>query len=291
MARVAVTGGTARGGLGARTRETAREVAPWLVRLGRLGYAAKGVVYLVVGVLAARAAFGTGGTTTDSRGALRAIGDGTAGQAALLVIGVSLLGYTLWQLVAAATDAEGRGGEPKGIALRLGQAGRGLLYGSLGVEALRLFASGNSGGGRGGGGDSAEHWTARLMDAPLGRWLVIAAGLGVAAYALYQLYSAAAKDPRKHLDLRGASPAAATAIARFGRFGIAARGVVFALVGWFVVRAGLRHDPQQAGGIDESLATLAGQPYGPLLLGAVAVGLVAYGLFQLANARYRRMGG
>ena len=291
MAEIRVTG-AARGATpdrmpgvaGAPYGGAVREAAPWIVRLARLGYAAKGIVYIIVGALAARLAAGAGGTTTDSHGALRTIGESAFGKVSLAVIGIGLLGYAVWRLIGAATDAEGKGGDAKGIAIRLGQAGNGIFYGALGVEALRFLAAAARPGG-----DQAAHWTARLLAMPFGRWLVIAAGAGIIGYALYQLYYAASHKVRKHLDLSTASPQTATWVVRFGRFGVAARAIVFALIGWFLVRAGLRYDPGQAGGMRESLAALWAGPSGPILLGVVAVGLIAFGLYQLANARYRRM--
>ena len=265
-------------------REVGGAAAPWIVRAARLGYTAKGIVYIVIGTLAARAAAGDGGRTTDSRGALRAIGDGALGGAALAVIGVGLLGYALWAVLSAAADAEDRGGEPKGVAIRLGQAGRGLAYGALGIEALRLL-----GQTRRSGGGAAEHWTGRLLDAPFGRWLVLGVAAAIVGYALYQFFRAASDKVYKRLDLHGASARTRTWVVRLGRFGIAARGVVFVLIGWFLVRAAMSDDASRAGGIDESLDALARQPRGDLLLGVVAAGLIAYGVYQLANARYRRM--
>jgi hypothetical protein len=252
--------------------------------LGRAGYAAKGIVYLVIGALAARAALGKGGAATDSRGALNAIADGPFGSAALVLIGVGLLGYTAWRLVAAVTDAEGKGDEPTKIAVRLAQAGRGVAYGVLGVQALRLL------GGHGQTESTATRdWTARLLELPFGRALVAAAGLGVLGYAGYQLYRAGSDKVRKHLDLGQAGADAATWIVRVGRFGIAARAVVFAMIGVFLLRAGMQSDSGEAGGIAQSLRALAGASHGRLVLGAVAFGLVAYGVYQLATARYRHM--
>ena len=115
------------------------------------------------------------------------------------------------------------------------------------------------------------------------------AGASIAAYALYQWYRAAAKDVNKRLDLSQADPRVALWVERLARFGIAARGVVFAIIGWLLIHAGLRFDPNQAGGVRESLITLRQQPYGAAVLGVIAAGLVAYGLFQFANARYRRV--
>ena len=261
--------------------------APGIVLLARTGYAAKGIVYIVIGALAARAAAGSGGGTTDQRGAIRTIGDGPFGTIALIVIGVGLLGYTAWRLIAAATDAEGDGDDPTDIGKRIASAGRGLVYGALGVTALR--AIGRAGSGRTEGGQETRDWTARLLDLPLGVPLVVATGLGVIGYAGYQVYRASTDKVKKHLDLHEAGRSGATWIVRLGRFGIAARGVVFALIGSFLVKAGLDHDSSEAGGVAQSLDVLAGAPFGRIALGVVALGLVAYGAYQLATARYRRI--
>lgn len=259
-----------------------REAAPWIERGARLGYAAKGVVYLVIGALAALAAAGEGGGTTDSRGALRAIDTSGPGHWLLLVVGVGLVGYAVWGLVGSAIDAERRGSDAKGLALRVGLAARGLAYGALGIAAFRLFFT-----ARGSSGDGAEHWTARLLGVPFGRSLTVAAGVAIIGYALYQFWRAAMKNLRKRLHLAEAGPGGAAWVLRLARFGIAARGVVFLVIGWFLVKAGLTRDPSRAGGIADSLDALRAQPYGAIVLGVVAVGLMAFGLWELANARYR----
>lgn len=256
--------------------------------LGRAGYAAKGIVYVVIGALAAKAAVGAGGATTDSRGALSVIQDGPMGTIALIAIGVGLLGYMAWRLVAAATDAEGKGDEPTKLALRAIQAARGVAYGALGVQALRQLGDDDT-GVAGSQGEQARHWTGRLLDMPFGRALVIAVGLGVLGYAAYQVYRAFSDKAKKHLALGEAGPTQATWIVRLGRFGIAARAVVFAMIGVFLLRAGMQKDSGEAGGIAQSLQALGNASYGRLVLGAVAFGLIAYGIYQLATARYRQM--
>jgi len=125
-----------------------RAASPALVMLGRAGYAAKGIVYVVMGALAAKVALGTGGKTTDTRGAIGVIGDGPMGTIALVAIGVGLLGYMLWRLIAAATDAEGEGSEPTKLVVRAAQAGRGIAYGVLGVQALRALGGDDVGSPR-----------------------------------------------------------------------------------------------------------------------------------------------
>jgi Domain of Unknown Function (DUF1206) len=262
-----------------------RAASPALVMLGRAGYAAKGSVYVVMGALAAGAAVDGGGATTDTRGALDVIGDGPMGTIALLAIGVGLLGYTVWRLIAAVTDAEGKGDEPTKLVVRGAQAVRGIAYGALGVQALRAL----DGDDVGSQGAVARHWTGRLLHMPFGRALVVGAGLGVLGYAAYQVYRAFSDKARKHLDLVEAGPTQATWIVRLGRFGIAARAVVFAMIGVFLFRAGMQKDSGEAGGIAQSLQTLGGASYGRVVLGVVAFGLIAYGVYQLATARYRHM--
>jgi hypothetical protein len=264
-----------------------QSASPALVMLGRVGYAAKGIVYVVIGALAARAAIGAaGGATTDSRGALSVIQDGPMGTIALVAIGVGLLGYMAWRLVAAVTDAEGKGDEPTKLAVRAAQAARGLAYGALGVTALRMIGGGGEAGPQ---GQATRDWTARLLAMPFGRALVVGVGLGVLGYAAYQVYRAFSDKATKHLDLHEAGHTQAEWIVRLGRFGIAARAVVFAMIGVFLVRAGMQADSGEAGGIAQSLQALGGADYGRLVLGTVAFGLIAYGIYQLATARYRRM--
>lgn len=266
-------------------KESLRAASPWLVLLGRGGYAAKGSVYVVLGALAAGAALGAGGRTTDTRGAIDVIGDGPMGTIALLAIGIGLIGYMAWRLVAAATDAEGKGDEPTKLVVRAAQAGRGIAYGVLGVQALR----GLDGDDVGSQGAAARHWTARLLDMPFGRAIVVCAGLGVLGYAGYQVYRAFSDRAKRHLDLVQMGTTKSAWIIRLGRFGIAARAVVFAMIGVFLLRAGMQRDSGEAGGIAQSLDALAAAKYGGLVLGVVAFGLIAYGVYQLATARYRVM--
>src|SRR5688500_806659 len=131
--------------------DAAREVAPWIVALARIGYLAKALLYATVGILAAQAALGEGGRTTDLGGALREVVQAPMGEALLFAIAAGLAGYALWRLVEAFTDAEGKGDDAKGIARRVGSAARGLAHGALAIAAFDL-ATGN-GGGSGGGSD------------------------------------------------------------------------------------------------------------------------------------------
>jgi hypothetical protein len=265
-------------------KAAARDVAPWIEILARIGYAAKAVLYGTIGYLAARAALGdSGGRATDTRGALRAVLDAPFGSALLLVIACGLAGYALWRLVEAITDPERRGTGAKALALRGGNAVRGIAHGALALAAFRLgIGHGGSGGSRGPGG-----WTARLFGLPAGEALVWIAAAGVAGYGAYQLSRAWQAKLGRHLALSRVSARTGAVLVAVCRFGLAARGAVFLVIGFFLGRAAARHDPHQAGGVRESLITLAG--FGRWALGAVALGLIAYGVYQLVEARYRRI--
>lgn len=268
-----------------KEEDSVHPVSAGILFLARIGYAAKGAVYVIVGSLAARAAAaGSDAGTADSRDALKVIGDGPLGTFVLVLIALGLIGYALWRLISAITDAEQRGTGPKGVSLRVGSAMRGLVYGSLGASTFGYIANRDEGAA-----NTAEAWTARTLAMPAGRWLVVLAGIVVVGYGAYQLYKAGFKRVLKHLDTDEAGPENSRWIERFGRFGIAARAIVFGMIGILLMRAAWNFSPAEAGGIDDSLHALAQAPRGMLVLGVIAVGLVAYGLFQLATARYRFM--
>ena len=262
--------------------EALREASPWIERLVRLGFVAKAAVYVIVGGLAAKAGFGMGGRTIDTRGALATILGQPFGRVLLAAVAVGLFGYALWLLLSAALDAEGRGSDPRGVLRRIGAAARGLVHAALGARAALMVLGSRT------GRDNAVHdWTARLLAAPFGAWLVGLAGGSVMAYGLYQLDRVVRADLARHLDRTALGANAARWAVRFGRFGIAARGLVFSVIGFFLIQAALRYDARQAKGIAEALRTMASRSSPPWLLGAVAVGLVSYGLYELVEARYR----
>lgn len=264
-------------------RRAAAETAPWVQRLARLGYAAKGVVYVIIGAVAADAAFSPAEQVQGSSGALGTILHQPFGKVLLAVVALGLAGYVLWKAVQAVTDPEHKGSDAKGMAARIGYGISAVLYAGLTLEAVRMLR-GQGGGGQGNG---AQHWTAMVMDKPFGRWLVGLAGLGVAGYGIVQLVRAFKSDLTKKLHLEGSAVATRDRVVALGRAGMAARGVVFVIIGWLVLQAALRYDPSRAQGLEGALVKLREAPAGPWVLAAVAIGLIAYGVFQLVKARYR----
>jgi hypothetical protein len=272
--------------LGQAAREGAVAASPWIEGLGRFGYAAKGLVYLIIGGLAAQAALGHGGTTTDQRGALAHIASAPFGRSLLVVMAVGLVGYAIWKAVVGILDTERHGSEMKGLGVRAISVGVGLVYAGLAYSAMRI-AMGD--GNVRGSSQQTQDWTAWLMGQTFGTWLVMLAGLVVIGNGLFQLYRAVRTDLCKDLNCGEMGIDGRTWIERIGRAGYGARGVAFLTIGGLLIVAAIDHNPSEAQGLDGALATLASQPFGPYLLGLVAIGLAAYGVFALVEARYRRM--
>jgi hypothetical protein len=259
---------------------------PWTERLARLGYLAKGVVYAVVGVLALQVAFGQGGETTDTQGALTTLARETWGTVLLAVVAVGMVGYVLWRVVQAWMDPDGKGTGAKGLVARAGYLVSAGVYAFLAVSAFRLVLG--TGGVGSHGDQSAQTWTARLMSQPFGQALVAVVGLVIAAVGGWQAYKAWKEKFRDKLRLDGMRPHQAEWAVRISKLGILARGLVFVMMGVFLLQAALTANPRRAHGLDGALATLAAQPYGAVLLALAAAGLVAYAVYMALEARYRR---
>jgi hypothetical protein len=258
-----------------------RDVAPWVERLARVGYVAKAVLYATIGILAAGAAFGHG-KTTDTRGAMHTLLGAPFGRLVLVIIALGLFGYAAWRCTSAIVDAERRGTDAKGPALRSSFLIRGIAHLLLGYSALRLAVVGS-----GGSGDRSQQATSAAMHVPGGTWIVLAAAICVGGYGLYQLYRAAAAKLSKQLDMTRMHAGARIWVTAISRFGIAARGLVFIAIGWLLGRAAQARDSAAAGGIDDALISLS--RLGPLPYAVIGAGLIAYGVYQLLNARYRRI--
>lgn len=272
-------------------RRTAGEARSWVPKLARAGYASKGVLYGVIGALAAAAAFGDGGggATTGSKGALQTLRAQPFGQILLVVMIVGLLGYAVWRFVQATVDPENEGSDAKGIAKRVGWFFIGVVHLALVVYAIGLLTGAAIGGSGGGSGSGAESWTARLMSWPAGPWIVGAAGLVATGLSIYQLYRAWKADLDDQLDLTEMSAKTRKWAVGVSRFGMGARGVVGMIIGVALVVAAVRANPNEAKGLGEALASIQGWTLGWLILGIVALGLVAYGVYELIEARYRRI--
>jgi hypothetical protein len=267
-----------------RVKQAAREAAPWVERLARAGYLARGVVYVVVALLAGRAAL-EGRRPAASRGAMTELMQQPLGRVILAVLAVGLVGYAAWRLVQAVLDPERKGTGLKALAKRASYLFTCVVYLGMAAAAVRLALGGPPEHDT----FSAARWTRPVMAQPFGRWLLLAVGAWIAGYGLWQLYRSVAKQPEKRLDLSGLSPATQHTFQLAGRIGVAARGVVFGVIGGWLVLAAWHARPAEAKMPAGALESVRHQPHGRLLLALVAVGLGAYGLFEIIKARYRHI--
>jgi hypothetical protein len=250
--------------------------------LSRAGFVARALIYGIIGVLAVKLAFGDGGKITNQQGALQTIAQQPFGKVLLTLVAIALGGYFLWRLVRAAIG-HGPEGSDSGFE-RLAALASGIVYGAFCWVAVQILAgSGASNAGE------PKQLTGGVLDWPAGRWIVGIAGAVMVGVALYQGYRGLTKRFLKDSKVEEMSPTTKTWITRIGMFGHLARMVVFGLVGVFLIKAAIDYNAKQAVGLDGALAKLLDHSYGQLLLGVVAVGLIAFALYSLSDARYRRI--
>ena len=254
--------------------------------LARAGLVAKGLTYCIVAALALKVALGAGGNVEDRPGALHEVAETPFGRILLAALAIGLAGYAIWRFTQALLGRTLETGEREGAFKRIGCAARGALYAWLAFVCAELVFDADQSTGNGNG---EQELTARVLEWPLGRWLVAAAGLAVVGAGAYNLYRGLSRKFRKDLKEGQMGGEERRWYSALGVIGHTARGVVFLLAGFFIVRAAWEYDPKEAIGLDGALAKLAHAEYGPFLLGAVAAGLFAYGLFCLVQARYREV--
>lgn len=246
----------------------------------RLGLTARGVVYLLMGLLAVLVARGAP-AEVDQKGALAQVVAHPYGELVVAVMAAGFAGYALWRLSEALVGVSGEG---RGLGPRVRSLVRGLVYAGLAVSAVALLR-----GSRTSQATQQQGLTARTMEQPGGRWLVAAVGVVILGVGVALVVEGVRLRFMRYFPAGALSPALRHAVRVLGAVGTVARGAVFALTGALVVAAAWTFDPAKASGLDGALKTLADQPFGPLLLTAAGAGLVAFGLYGLAEARYRRV--
>jgi hypothetical protein len=255
--------------------------APPLGWLARAGLVARGIVYAVVGVLALKLALGDGGKATSQQGALKTIAGEPFGKTLLVALAIGLGGYAVWRLIRAAAG-HGREDRDSGFD-RVAALASGIAYAALCATAVKILA------GSGGGSGSPKQATGGVLGWSGGPVLVGIVGAVLIGVGLYQAYKGFA---RKFLDTSKTGemgPAVKRAFTALGVFGHVARGVVFALIGYGLIKAAVDYDPKKAVGLDGALRKLAHASYGPVLLAIVAAGLIGFAVYSMADARYRRV--
>ncbi|HXK14702.1 MAG TPA: DUF1206 domain-containing protein [Gaiellaceae bacterium] len=269
---------------GQEARNKAETGRGWYAGLARFGLVAKGMSYGLVGVLALKLALGDGGSATSRQGALKDLAQHSFGRIVLILLACGFAAYALWRFIQAyAERPDAQEGEGKVWVKRVGYIGRGLVYAALTYSTVRIL----TGSGAGQSQNSKAHQsTAVVLGWPGGRWIVTGAGLVLVAVALWNLYRGLARKFEKRWR-GGLTPVVRRWGSRAGVAGHVARFVVFALIGIFAIKAAVDYKPKDAIGLDGALQKLAHASYGPWLLGLTAVGLFAYGVYCLVDARLR----
>jgi hypothetical protein len=250
-------------------------------KLTRFGFIAYGVMHALLAWLALQIAFGHPPQEGDQSGAFQFLAGQPLGKVLLTAVAIGLTALTLWQLAAAAVGhTEEQGG--RRTAERVFSAARAVVYGVLAWQAFKTVVGSASSSAQ-----KQQSATSGLLSATGGRWLVAIIGLAVIGFGIgMAIYGLMAKFERK---LSGMSQATRRTVRLLGRIGYASKGAAFVIVGGLLLVAAARRDPSQSRGLDQALRTLAAQPLGPWLLAVVAVGFLAFGVFCLFQAKYRKV--
>lgn len=254
----------------------------WLGLLGRVGHIANGLIYVLVGLLAARAASGDSGRITNYVGAMQEVLLQPLGMLLLGLWVVGLGAYVGWLLLKTLQRRRPNEGA-RGVAARLSHAVTGLVYGAIAYTGLTLLA----GWSVPTDDEVAETVAAGLLSVPLGPWIIAFGGVIILGYAVYQLYLALTASFRDELNLQGMQRRAKVWVVSVGRIGLTARGILYGVIGLLLLQAAWLRDPEKTAGLRDGLFVLSEGPFGSWALGLVAAGLIAYGAYQISKARYR----
>lgn len=249
--------------------------------LARAGLVARGLVYLIIGILAIKLVLGEGGKAANQQDALRTIADQPFGKTLLVLVAIGLAGYALWRLVRAAV---GHGAEQRDSGFdRVAALASGIAYGILCVTAVEIVSGSGTGSG------TPKEATGGVLGWWGGPVIVAIAGVALIGVAVYQAYKGLGKKFLEDAKTSEMSPEVRRGYTALGVFGHVARAVIFALVGYGLIKAALDYNPQKAIGLDGALRQLADSSSGPVLLGVVAFGLAGFAIYSMADARYRKV--
>lgn len=264
-------------------KQKVRNASRWLVWFGRFGYTAKGLIFILVGILAAYSAFTASKANSGATSAMKHIEDLPFGQVLLIIVAIGLVAHAVWRMLQAFMDTENKGSDTKGIVIRGIYAVISLIYFGLAFSAAKIVLDVQS------EESNKQIWTAWLLAQTFGQWLVGAVGVIIIAVGCYQFYRAYTAKFKEKLLLDEMNETEEKWATYIGRIGFAARGVVFEIIAVFLLLAAYQSDSTATKGIGGALRELEKQPYGAWLLGFAAVGFVCYGLFMFVLAKYRRM--
>jgi hypothetical protein len=250
----------------------------WTDRAVRVGMVAYGIVHLTIAWLGIQLALGDHSGSASRNGALKQLAQQPFGKVVVWVVAVGMFLLVLWKLLEAFIDSTLEDGAKK-VAKPATNVFKAIVYGTLGVSAVHVATGSKS-------KSKTTDYTAKLMDQPFGRWLVGLVGLAIIGYGVYLAYRGWSERFLKHLDPEGRSGDSGKAYRVFGKLGYIAKGIAIGVIGVLFVYAAIDHSAKKSGGLDQALHKILQQPFGPVLLFAISVGIGCYGLFCFARARH-----
>jgi hypothetical protein len=249
--------------------------------MGRVGLVAYGVVHLVVAWLAVQLALGHQSKNASQQGAVQKLAHEPFGEVIVWLIAIGMFALAVWQGVEAAFGHRNHDGFSR-VWRRVASVGKAVVYVAIGISAVHAATGSSSSSKK----SSTDSWTAKAMALPAGQLIVGAVGVGIIAIGGYMVRKAWTDDFHKQLDAEGQSGTSGRAYHWLGKAGYTAKGIAFGVVGALFVWAAASQDPKKSGGLDQALHKVLQQPFGPVLLVAIALGLACYGLFCFARARH-----
>jgi hypothetical protein len=263
---------------GKARRASDSRAAHWLARAG---LTARGIIYILIGWVAALVALGRSAGEADQEGALRLLAGKPYGAVSLWLLAIGFAAYALWRLSEAAFGVTG---DAPGAGPRLKSLGRAVVYAGFAFLTFTVISGSEHSQSR-----QQQDMTAKVMQHPGGQWLVGIVGLIVIGIGGVLAVEGIRRTFLKYLRTGQLSRRTRKLVEWLGAIGTTARGVVFALAGVLVVDAAVTHQPAKSGGIDRALLTLRDQPFGPVLLLVAALGLLIFGVYGLCEARWRKV--
>lgn len=254
--------------------------------IAQSGLIAKGVVYCILGALAFMAAFEIGGQSndnTDKEAVFDVVRKQTGGQILLALLVAGLFCYSAWRFIETFRNNNANG-KKNHLGRRFRYAFSGIIYLTLAVYGGKLLLSkpGNN-------GNSTETRASQILSQPFGAWLLGLVALIIAGVGVYQIYYGFAEKYRDHVSKLNLNSGSASALLTAGKIGYIARGIVWLIISWLILKAAINHNSKEAGDTAKAFGFLEDSPYGSYLLGALAIGLICYGLFNFIRARYERL--
>lgn len=268
-----------------KTDELKRKAKPWVEKIARFGYTAKGIFYAIIGLLSIQAAYQAGETELSIHAVLLAIFVQPMGRILLAVVALGLLGYVLWRIVQVFEDPDHAGTDWKGLIQRAAYAFSGIGYAFVSYTAFEIVFDLDP--------NVAQNPPALraiidyVLGQPLGRPLVGLAGVIFLGIGLYQFYRTISANFQKHWDWSQLSSTAKRLIILLGRVGFGARGVLYSLIGYFLILAAVQLEADEAGGFGRAIEALDSPEFAPWILGGVAAAVIIYSVYVLIQARYR----